>query len=129
MDGSTTDTVIFEGDSETGVEEFPQSPVDEEVEFVVPRAASLRARTDDEVTQERGWKLFQMLSRMLLHRPPGGGQISKAKLIQRFQSFVEGHMIRLTDASEQCDEKAAVSRRSPSQGLSDIRLLLSHART
>ena len=134
-DGSTTDTVVFEGDSEAGAEEFPQSPVEEEVEFVVRRAASLRrafasldevdpcaqfqqraavmrsepkflvgmfrnalkialeeiVRTDDEVTQERGWKLFLMLPRMLLHRPPGGGQISKAKLLQRFQQFVEGH--------------------------------------
>ena len=33
-------------------------------------------RTDDEVTQERGWKLFLMLARMLLHRPPGESQIS-----------------------------------------------------
>ena len=41
-DGSTTDTVAFEGDSEAGAEEFPQSPVEEEVEFVVPRVASLR---------------------------------------------------------------------------------------
>ena len=29
-DGSTTDAVVFEGDSE-GAEEFPQSPVEEEV--------------------------------------------------------------------------------------------------
>ena len=143
------------GDSEAGAEEFPQSPVEEEEEFVVPRAASLRrafasldevdpcaqfqqraavmrsvpkflvgmfrnalkialeeiVRTDNEVTQERGWKLFLMLPRMLLHRPPGGGQISKAKLLQRFQQFVEGHWIRLIEASEQCDDKAAVSRR------------------
>ena len=41
-DGSTTDTVIFEGDSEAGVEEFSQSRIDEEVEFAVPRVACLR---------------------------------------------------------------------------------------
>ena len=42
--------------------------------------------------------------------PTSRGQISKAKLLRRFQSFVEGHWIRLIEASEQFDEKA-VSRR------------------
>ena len=52
-----------------------------------------------------------MFPRMLLHRPPGEGQIPKATLLQRFQSFVEGHWIRLIEPSEQCDEKAAVPRK------------------
>ena len=56
-------------------------------------------RSDDEVNQERGWKLFLMLPGMLLHRPPGGGLIPKAKLVQRFQSFAEGEWIRLIPAS------------------------------
>ena len=47
-----------------------------------------------------------MLPRMLLHSPPGGGQIQKAKLVERF--FVDGEWIRSITASEQCDKKAAI---------------------
>ena len=73
-------------------------------------------KTDDEVTQERGWKLFMILHRMLLHRPPGGSQIPKAKLLQRFQSLVEGRWIRLIETSDQCDEKSSsLSQKTPSQ--------------
>ena len=76
-------------------------------------------RSDDEVNQERGWKLFLMLPRMLLHRPPGGGQIPKAKLVERFRCFVDGEWIRLIAASEQCDEKAAIRRRRATRIVTD----------
>ena len=34
-------------------------------------------RVSDTMRQERGWKLFLLLPRMLLHRPPRGGMISR----------------------------------------------------
>ena len=37
--------------------------------------------------QERGWKLFLLLPRMLLHRSPRGDPISKDKLVGRFDQF------------------------------------------
>ena len=48
------------------------------------------ARTNDTVTEERGWKLFLMLPRMLLHRPGRGRMVSKRKLVARFEMFVRG---------------------------------------
>ena len=65
----------------------------------------------DEARQERGWKLFVLLPRMLLHRDPGGGLISKTKLRARFEAFSRGEWSQLLRASAQCDEKAAVGRR------------------
>ena len=58
---------------------------------------------DDEVRQERGWKLLMLLPRMLLHRAPGGGLISRAKLVERFEAFA-------LRASEICNEQAAIAR-------------------
>ena len=47
--------------------------------------------------QERGWKMLLLLPRLLLHRPPQGGLVSKRKLVERFEfcsrqmgSFVGG---------------------------------------
>ena len=65
----------------------------------------------DEVRQERGWKLLELLPRMLLHRAPGGGLIAKKTLEARFQAFARGEWVQLLRVSSQCDEKAAVSRR------------------
>ena len=39
------------------------------------------------VQLEKGWRLFLLLPRMLLHRPPRGGLISKSKLSERFDKF------------------------------------------
>ena len=64
----------------------------------------------DAVRQERGWKLFMLLPRMLLHRLPGGGLISKEKLVGRFQMFAGGEWIPLLRASATCDEQAARAR-------------------
>ena len=51
--------------------------------------------SEEFIHQERGWKLMQLLPRMLLHRPPWGGLIAKDKLHQRFQSFVRGEWLML----------------------------------
>ena len=67
--------------------------------------------SDQEVRQERGWKVLMMLSRMLLHRPPGGGHISRNKLSSRFEAFSRGEWFNLIEASIACDERAAQSRR------------------
>ena len=65
----------------------------------------------EDVRVTRAWKVFSMLPRMLLHRPPGGGTISREKLVARFEDFSRGEWGRLIEASRACDEKAARSRR------------------
>ena len=61
--------------------------------------------------QERGWKLFLMIPRMLLHRGPEGGGIARSKLIAKFEAFARGEWLQLVATSEACNEKAAVARR------------------
>ena len=65
---------------------------------------------DDEVRQERGWKLFMLLPRMLFHRPSGGRFILRAKLVARFEAFSRGEWRQLLTASAVCDEKAAIAK-------------------
>ena len=60
--------------------------------------------------QVRG-KLLLMLPRMLLHRKPGGGQISKKQLLVRFNKFNQGQWTSLMIESKDCDERASVGRR------------------
>ena len=67
--------------------------------------------SDDPTRKERGWKVFSMLPRMLLHRPPGGGHVSRNKLSSRFEAFNRGEWTRLIEASIACDAQAAQSRR------------------
>ena len=43
----------------------------------------------------RAWKLWFLLPRMLLHRPPGGARVQKAVLLARFQAFLRGDWIPL----------------------------------
>ena len=49
----------------------------------------------DEDKQERGWKLFLLLPRMLLQRPPRGGLVPKSKLQERLRRFAIGDWIGL----------------------------------
>ena len=65
----------------------------------------------DVTRQERGWKLLLLLPRMLLHRPPRGGLISKEKLGKRLDMFARGEWIELLMASALCDEEASVASR------------------
>ena len=65
-------------------------------------------RQGTKVQQERGWKLFLLLPRMLLHRPPRGGLTSKSKLSERFDKCARGKWIQRIRVSSQCDEQAAV---------------------
>ena len=69
------------------------------------------ATATERCRQERRWKLFLLLLRMLLHRPSRGGLISKEKLGARFQLFAHCQWAELLAASATCDEQAAVGRR------------------
>ena len=57
--------------------------------------------------QERGWKLFLLIPRLLLHRPPRGGLLPKSKLVQRFDDFARGDWEKLFQSSDECDEEAS----------------------
>ena len=75
----------------------------------------------DVAQQERGWKLFLLLPRMLLHRSPRGGPISRDKLIGRFDQFASGQWHNLLVASQTCAQEAATAfalrkRRNPNDG-------------
>ena len=53
----------------------------------------------DHTTEMRGWKLFFLLPRILLHRPPRGGFVPKAQLQERVDKFLQGHWIALLETS------------------------------
>ena len=74
--------------------------------------------------QERGWKLFFLVPRMLLSRPPRGGLIPRNMLESRLTAFAAGHWIELIDASgEMCwKAKEAMVRRSRRQGSMDMKV-------
>ena len=57
--------------------------------------------------QERGWKLFLLIPRLLLHRPPRGEPVPKSKLVQRFDDFARGDWEKLFQSSNKCDEEAS----------------------
>ena len=75
------------------------------------RVALEEVIVDNPTRRERGWKLFMMLPRMLLHRAPRGGLIPRHKLVHRFEMFSRGEWWDLIRASAACDEQAAVGRR------------------
>ena len=54
---------------------------------------------NDDARNCRAWKLFMLLPRMLLNRPPRGGQVPKKLLEQRFQMFSVGRWAELVRAS------------------------------
>ena len=75
------------------------------------RVALEEINVDDVVRQERGWKLFLLLPRLLLHRAPRGGTIPKSKLLGRFDQFNAGEWLDLLEASRKVNQQAAVIRR------------------
>ena len=44
----------------------------------------------NKLQQERAWKLFLLLPRMMFHRSPAGGGVPKATLVARFDKFAAG---------------------------------------
>ena len=65
----------------------------------------------DDIQRERGWKLFLLLPRLLLHPSPRGGTIPRSKLLKRIDFFNPGEKVSLLEASRVCCDEAAVARR------------------
>ena len=60
----------------------------------LPPDPFLEVQARDFVRQQIGWRVFMMLPRVLLHRAPGGGQMSRDKLTARFETFCrEWHIL------------------------------------
>ena len=74
------------------------------------RVAMDEALQTNEVRRTRGWKLFLLLPKMLLHRSGRGGNISRSKLVQRFDDFCAGQWTQLLSASASCDSDAMVAK-------------------
>ena len=73
-------------------------------------------KQNDWVRQVRGWKMFLVLPRLLLHRPPRG-KVGREKLVSRFLKVSAGQWEDLLRASQQCTEQAAtISRRARRRG-------------
>ena len=70
------------------------------------RLAMDEANHSNAVRSERGWRLFLLLPRLLLHRPPRGGHIPES---HRFDDFAAGKWLYLLSASRKCDEEASVA--------------------
>ena len=75
-------------------------------------AAQARAQGDVE-RETRAWKLFLLAPRLLLTRPPRGGKVSKAKLVERCAVFARGECLALikTCRADAESGNAATSRR------------------
>ena len=78
--------------------------------FALDEVDTARAR-GHHVGLSRAWKLFMLLPRLLLHKPPRGGLVPKSHLRERFVDFAAGRWERLLDASRACVEQAAVASR------------------
>ena len=65
----------------------------------------------------RGWKLFMLLPRLLLHRPSRGGMVPRKKMEERIIWFQEGLWLRLLEESQTSEAHAhqASSRRRRNQ--------------
>ena len=59
------------------------------------------------VRRTRAWKLFLLLPRMLLHKPPRGGLVAQKKLEERFAAFAAGRWAELFRASREADVQAS----------------------
>ena len=87
---------------------------------IAMRVALEEINTEDLLRQERGWKLFMLLPRMLLHRPPRGGVVERGKLV-RFDQFNRGAWTSLVEASRTCCQQDGVVRRRRShRGENDL---------
>ena len=70
--------------------------------------------------QERGWKLFVLLPRLLLFKNARGATLGKEKFAKRFDMFVDGEWAELFRTSRKCAEDMAnVNRRRQRRGLTD----------
>ena len=83
------------------------------------RIALQEVMTGREVRVSRGWKLFTLLPRLLLHRAPRGGLVPKKQLEERFRLFQQGEWMELLARSSSIDAQAhqlSSRRRRQQQG-------------
>ena len=77
--------------------------------FRVAFVESIAARAHGDETREvRAWKLFLLISRMLLLRPPRGGLVPRKRLEERFRSFEAGKWESLVLQSMPGADQAAI---------------------
>ena len=60
----------------------------------------MAANSGDELRCTRAWKLFLLLPRMVLHKPPRGGLLPKSQMLDRFSTFNRGQSINLLIMSQ-----------------------------
>ena len=71
-----------------------------------------QGRSEEDVTRSsRGWKLFLLLPRLLLHKPPRGGLVPKKQLQHRFEVFSQGDWASLLKDMEHATRAAQESSR------------------
>ena len=75
--------------------------------------ADTAARTGDATAECRAWKLFGLLSRLLLHRPQSEGHVGKKELEQRCEAFARGEWLSLL-ASAQAQSRGVASKKNRS---------------
>ena len=76
------------------------------------RKANTCSDSRSAIRQERGWKLFILLPRLLLFKNPRGGMLGKEKFAKRFNMFLDGawsELLRLSRCS--ADDMVNSSRR------------------
>ena len=66
--------------------------------------------SDNQERITRGWKLFVLLPRLLLFKPPRGGKVAKNTLLDRFTKFAPGQWLELLSASAEASKIAADMR-------------------
>ena len=74
----------------------------------------------DETWEVRAWKLFLLIPRMLLHRPPRGGLVPRKRLEERLRSFEAGEweslVLQSIPGAEQAANASARRRRRERTG-------------
>lgn len=65
----------------------------------------------DEVAEVRSWKLFALLSRMILHRSYSKGSVGRRELEERCNAFARGEWTILLDNARRCAESSQSHRR------------------
>ena len=92
---------------------------------------SSQGQNHDIRREERAWKAFLLLPRLLLHRRCRGGKIGKEKLTERFQNFWAGRWDGLLAASIAHDEEASLlaSRKRRTQNHNDLEHRVNRAMT
>ena len=63
----------------------------------------------DFIKVQRAWKLFMLLPRMILFRPPRGGKVTRKQLEERCQAFAREDWMHLVRQSMQAAEQGSVN--------------------